>query len=55
MVNDDHGGSMSEDFLDVGGKNLQRLSYRISDENSKTMNFYDIPIEFTLSFSSPNY
>ena len=47
VVNDDHGGSMSEDFIDVGGKNLRRLSFRITDENSKTMNFYDIPIEFT--------
>jgi len=55
VVNDEHGGSMSEDFIDVGGKNLRRLSFRITDEESKTMNFYDIPIEFTLLFSSPNY
>ena len=55
VVNDDHGGAFGEDFIDVGGKNLKRLSFRITNEESKTMNFYDIPIEFTLLFSSPNY
>ena len=55
VVNDDHGGAFGEDFIDVGGKNLRRLSFRITNEESKTMNFYDIPIEFTLLFSSPNY
>ena len=55
VVNDDHGGAFGEDFIDVGGKNLRRLSFRITNEESKTMNFYDIPVEFTLLFSSPNY
>ena len=55
VVNDDHGGAFGEDFINVGGKNLRRLSFRITNEESKTMNFYDIPIEFTLLFSSPNY
>ena len=55
VVNDDHGGAFGEDFIDVGGKNLRRLSFRITNEESKTMNFYDIPIEFSLLFSSPNY
>ena len=55
VVNDAHGGVFADDFIDVGGKNLRRLSFRITNEESKTMNFYDIPIEFTLLFSSPNY
>ena len=55
IVNDDHGGAFGEDFINVGGKNLRRLSFRITNEESKTMNFYNIPIEFTLLFSSPNY
>jgi hypothetical protein len=55
VVNDDHGGASGEDFIDVGGKNLRRLSFRITNEESKTMNVYDIPIEFTLLFASPNY
>ena len=55
VVNDDHGGAFGEDFIDVGGKNLRRLSFRITNEESKTMNFYNIPIEFTLLFSSPNH
>ena len=55
IVNDDHGGAFGEDFSNVGGKNLRRLSFRITNEESKTMNFYNIPIEFTLLFSSPNH
>ena len=55
VVNDAHGGVFADDFIDVGGKNLRRLSFRITNEESKTTNFYDIPIEFTLLFSSPNY
>ena len=54
-MNDAHGGVFADDFIDVGGKNLRRLSFRITNEESKTMNFYDIPIEFTLLFHSPNY
>ena len=49
VVDDDHDGA---DFIGVGGKNLRRLSFRITNIESKTMNFYDIPIEFTLLFSS---
>ena len=55
VVNDNHTGAFGENFIDVGGKNLRRLNFRIINEESKTMNFYDIPIEFTLFFSSPNY
>ena len=55
VVNDDHGSAMSEDYRNVGGLNLRKLSFRITDQNGKLMNFYDIPIEFSLLFASPNY
>ena len=51
-MNDDHAGAFGEDFIDVGGKNLRRLSFRITNEESKTKNFYDIPIEFIFFFKS---
>jgi len=55
VVNDDHGSAMSEEYRNVGGLNLRKLSFRITDQNGKLMNFYDIPIEFSLLFASPNY
>ena len=55
IVNDAHGGAFSEDFLDVGGKNLKRLSFRITDTNNKAINLYDINVQFSLIFSHPSY
>ena len=39
IVNDSHGGAFSPDFIDVGGRNLTRLSFRITDTNKKTNQF----------------
>ena len=55
VVNDDHGSAFGQDYIDVGNKNLKRLSFRITNEEGKTMNLYDIPVEFSLLFESPNY
>jgi hypothetical protein len=44
-----------EDFIDVGGKNLKRLDFRITDETGKVMNLYDIPVQFALLLSHPSY
>ena len=55
IVNDSHSGNMSEDFINVGGKNLKRLSFRLTNETGKVINLYNIPLEFSLLFSSPHY
>ena len=55
IVNDAHGGVFSEDFIDVSNKNLKRLSFRLTNEQSKTINLYNIPLEFSLLFSHPSY
>ena len=54
VVNDTN-TSFHEDFLDVGGRNLKRLSFRISNTNNKTINLNDINVQFSLVFSNPNY
>ena len=33
-----------EDFIDVSNKNLKRLSFRITDNNNKMMNLYDLDV-----------
>ena len=55
VVNDAHSGSMAQDYIDVSNKNLKRLSFRLTDEKSKTINLYDIPLEFALVFDHPSY
>ena len=37
VVNDAHGGVFADDFIDVGGKKLRSLSFRITNEESKTI------------------
>ena len=44
-----------EDFLDVSNKNLKKLSFRITDTNNKTMNLYNIDVQFSIVFSHPSY
>ena len=51
----DTSAPLSEDYIDVGGKNLKRLSFRITDDKSNTLNLYDIPCQFSLVFSSSRY
>ena len=55
VVNDSHSGAMAQDYIDVSGKNLKRLSFRLTDEKSKTINLYNIPLEFALVFEHPSY
>ena len=51
----DTSAPLSEDYISVGGKNLKRLSFRITDDKSNTLNLYDIPAQFSLVFSHPSY
>ena len=51
----DNSAPLSEDYINVGGKNLKRLSFRITDDKSNTLNLYDIPAQFSLVFSNANY
>ena len=54
VVNDNN-TAFHEDFIDVSNRNLKRLSFRITDTNNKTLNLYDINVQFSLVFSHPNY
>ena len=55
VVKDSHSGNMSEDFINVGGKNLKGLSFRLTNETGKVINLYNVPLEFSILFSHPNY
>ena len=37
-----------EDFINVGGRNLKRLDFKITNETGTVMNLYDIPVQFAL-------
>ena len=50
----DTSAPLSEDYISVGGKNLKRLSFGITDDKSNTLNLYDIPCQFSLIFSHPS-
>ena len=55
VVNDAHAGAMAQDYIDVSGKNLKRLSFRLTNDQNKTINLYNIPLEFSLLFEHPSY
>ena len=44
-----------EDFIDIGGRNLKRLDFKITDEKGTVMNWYDIPVQFALLIAHPSY
>ena len=44
-----------EDFIDIGGRNLKRLDFKITDEKGTVMNLYDIPVQFALLIAHPSY
>ena len=44
-----------EDFINVGGRNLKRLDFKITDETGTVMNLYDIPVQFALLLATPSY
>ena len=52
IVND-AGSSLSEDYLDVGNRNLKKLDFRITDERGVVMNLYNINVQFALLLSNP--
>ena len=51
----DPGSSLSEDYIDVGNRNLKRIDFKITDERGTVMNLYDIPCQFALLLSHPSY
>ena len=44
-----------EDFINVGGRNLKRLDFKITNETGTVMNLYDIPVQFALLLATPSY
>jgi len=54
-VINDNSAPHQEDYIDIGGKNLRRLDFKITDEKGTVMNLYDIPVQFALLISSSNY
>ena len=44
-----------EDFINIGGRNLKQLDFKITDEEGTVMNLYDIPVQFALLIASPSY
>ena len=53
-VINDAGSSLSEDYIDIGNKNLKRLQFKITDERGTVMNLYGIPVQFALLLSNPS-
>ena len=51
----DSGATLNEDHIDVGNRNIKRLSFKITDETGKVMNLYDLNIQFALLLSHPSY
>ena len=51
----DNSAPHSEDFINIGGRNLKRLDFKITNETGTVMNLYDIPVQFALLLATPNY
>ena len=51
----DQGATLNEDYIDIGNRNLKRLSFRITDETGKVLNLYDLIVQFALLLSHPSY
>ena len=54
-VVNDNSAPHQEDYVSVGNKNLRKLDFKITDEKGIVMNLYDIPVQFALLLSHPNY
>jgi hypothetical protein len=54
-VINDNSAPHQEDYIDIGGKNLRKLDFKITNEQGVVMNLYDIPVQFALLLHSPNY
>ena len=53
-VINDAGSSLSEDYIDIGNKNLKRIEFKITDERGTPLNLYGISVQFALLFSNPS-
>lgn len=51
----DKGAPLSEDYIDIGNKNLRKLDFRITNEQGITMNLYGIPVQFAIVLSHSSY
>jgi hypothetical protein len=51
----DKGAPLSEDYIDIGNKNLRKLDFRITDETGTTMHLYGIPVQFALVLGHSSY
>ena len=54
IINDNH-SVHQEDYIDIGGRNLKRLDFKITDETGTVMNRYNIDVQFALLISHPSY
>ena len=54
-VVNDNSAPHQKDYVSVGNKNLRKLDFKITDEKGIVMNLYDIPVQFALLLSHPNY
>ena len=54
IINDNH-SIHQEDYIDIGGRNLKRLDFKITDAEGTVMNLYDIDCQFALLISHPSY
>ena len=57
QINQKLGGVISDytspihaDFIDVGGKNIKRLHFKITTSRNKVIDFHGVPIQFSLLF-----
>ena len=51
----DKGAPLSEDFVDIGNKNIKKIHFRITDERGITMNLYGIPVQFAMVLGHSSY
>ena len=54
IINDNH-SVHQEDYIDIGGKNLKTLDFRITDSAGTVMKLYDIDCQFALLISHASY
>ena len=54
-VINDLAAPMSEDYIDIGNKNLKKIDFKITDQSGTVMNLYNIPVELTLIFAHSSY
>jgi hypothetical protein len=54
VINDNQAGH-TEVYIDIGGRNLKRLDFKITNAEGTVMNLYNIDVQFALLISTPNY